>query len=197
MQSRCSAIITFVCLCLTLLTPGSLAFHPSTPLSSSSTTRQVSQLRATTTVEAPTREKTDKSTRTGQNDNADEIDYPDLEYLQDPSASREIDDPFHILLMGSTFEKPKVTVPYVAQSLEYVLNMPGLEAKELSKFAKEEGMACLGTWPREECLSLGRQLQVRDLDCRVVPYCEGGQRGWQAKNAGDASSARSGGSYPW
>lgn len=102
--------------------------------------------------------------------------------------SREMDDPYHILLLGQTFEKPKITVPYVASSLNYVLNMPTDEATELSQFSHDHGMSCLGTWSREECLTLGRQLQVRDLVCRVVPYCEGGQRGWQAKDAeGDFS----------
>jgi hypothetical protein len=44
-------------------------------------------------------------------------------------------------------------------------------------------MSCLGTWSREECLSLGKQLQIRDIVCRVVPFCPGGQRGWQANDA--------------
>lgn len=142
---------------------------------------------STTTIEAPTKERTDRSTaRPGETTYDDDnigVDYPDLEYLQDSSESRENEDPFHILLLGSTFEKPKITVPYVSGSLEYVLSMPSGEARELSQFAHDEGMSCLGTWPREECLGLGRALQVRDLVCRVVPYCEGGQRGWQAKDA--------------
>lgn len=100
-------------------------------------------------------------------------------------------DPFHILLMGSTFEKPKITVPYVAGSLEYVLQMPPPEAETQSKFARDEGMACLGTWTREECLSLGRQLQRRDLECRVVPFCQGGQRSWQARDAKAAGGVTS------
>ena len=77
----------------------------------------------------------------------------------------------------------RCSVTYVESTLGYVLSMPSTEARELSQFAMEEGMSCLGTWTREECLSLGRQLQVRDIVCRVVPYCEGGQRGWQAKDA--------------
>jgi len=113
-----------------------------------------------------------------------------LEWLEDSMESREMDDPYHILLLGQTFEKPKITVPYVAGSLNYVLEMPMDEAKELSQFSFDNGMSCLGTWSREECLSLGRQLQVRDIVCRVVPYCEGGQRGWQAKDAGGSSSNR-------
>jgi hypothetical protein len=148
-----------------------------------------SALFGATTVEPPTREKTDRDVDTGGESYTDEDeDLPDLEYLIDQDVSREMEDPFHILLLGSTFEKPKITLNYVSGALEYVLAMPTLEAKELSQFAKEEGMSCLGTWPREECLSYGKQLQRRDLVCRVVPYCEGGQRGWQAKDAGSSSS---------
>jgi len=156
-----------------------------------------SSLFGATTVEPPTRERTDTGTdRRKANDNedyneGDGDDYGDLEYLIDSSEAREMDDPFHILLMGSTFEKRKITVTYVSGSLEYVLNMPFGEAKELSQFAYDEGMSCLGTWPREECLNLGKQLQVRDIVCRVVPYCEGGQRGWQAKDASGSSASNS------
>jgi hypothetical protein len=152
------------------------------------------------TIDAPTREdietdrKTRRSRKTGGDDNDlgdDEENFEDalrrqgpLEYLEDdPNESREMEDPFHILLMGSTFDKPKITVSYVAGSLNYVLDMPFDEATELSQFSHDEGMSCLGTWPREQCLVLGRQLQVRDIVCRVVPYAEGGQRGWQAKDA--------------
>lgn len=143
-------------------------------------------------MEPPTREKTDQDVDTGTGDDQyadDDDDLGDLEYLIDQDVSREMEDPFHILLLGSTFEKPKITLNYVSGSLEYVLSMPSLEAKELSQFAKEEGLSCLGTWPREKCLSYGKQLQKRDLVCRVVPYCEGGQRGWQAKDAGNSNNA--------
>ena len=169
---------------------------PSTSTTRSTTiTTTATTLFGATTLEPPTREKTDTD-RSTEKRSFDEDDianmddpnqYSDLEYLIDSAESREMDDPFHILLMGSTFEKPKISVPYVANALEYVLNMPSTEGKELSQFAKTEGMACLGTWPREECLNLGKQLQVRDIVCRVVPFCEGGQRGWQAKDANDAS----------
>jgi hypothetical protein len=153
---------------------------------------------AAPTIEAPTREQTDRKTGKSNkddrrtNDKDDDWDYPDLEYLQDAAESREMDDPFHILLLGSTFEKPKVTVPYVSGSLQYVLGMPNTEAVELSSFAQEHGLSCLGTWPREECLSLGKQLQVRDIVCRVVPFAEGGQRGWQAKDASSSNSVGAG-----
>lgn len=150
------------------------------------------------TVEAPTREDVDRRTRRG-NDDGDllgdkEENFEEemrkqgpLEWLEDdPELSRDMEDPFHILLLDQTFEKPKITVSYVASSLNYVLEMPIDEATELSQFSHDHGMSCLGTWPREECLKLGRQLQVRDLVCRVVPYCEGGHRGWQAKDADGA-----------
>lgn len=158
-------------------------------------------------VATPTREKTDRKTgrKTGQDsDTSRRNSGPgegfqwrrdgDLEYLLDSAESREDDDPFHILLMGATFDKPKITVPYVSSSLEYVLEMPPLEAEELTQFAHDEGMSCLGTWERKECLSLAKQIQMRDIVCRVVPYAEGGQRGWQAKDAGNAASSGSGAS---
>jgi Uncharacterized conserved protein len=107
-----------------------------------------------------------------------------LEYLEDEWSTRNPEDPFHILLLDTTFTKnERVTVSYVVGCLEYVLGMPSDEARELTEMAAVNGLSCLGTWEREECLSLGRQLQIRDLAVRVVPYCEGGMRGWQMKNA--------------
>jgi len=141
-----------------------------------------------TVAEPPTREKTDRKTGQEEDDGFVDDDYPDLEYLIDSAESREMKDPFHILLLGSTFEKPKVTVSYCAGSLEYVLAMPRAEAMEQSKFAQQEGLSCLGTWPRVDALTLGRQLQIRDLECRVVPFAEGGHRGWQAKDASTSNS---------
>jgi hypothetical protein len=161
------------------------------------TTADSSRPYAMSTVDAPTREDVDRKTRR-QGDEGDflgdkEENFQEamrkqgsLEWLEDPEVSREMEDPFHILLMGQTFEKPKITVEYVASSLNFVLDMPMDEATELSEFSNEHGMSCLGTWPREECLTLGRQLQIRDLVCRIVPFCEGGQRGWQAKDADGA-----------
>mmetsp|Transcript_39118 Transcript_39118/g.94560 ORF Transcript_39118/g.94560 Transcript_39118/m.94560 type:complete len:207 (+) Transcript_39118:52-672(+) len=175
----------------------------STPLASS-TIRQTAKSRQRgspfdmATIEAPTKEDIDRETRRRQGGNDDligdkEENFEDelrtkgpLEWLEDANESREMDDPYHILLLGQTFEKPKITVPYVSNTLQYVLEMPEDEATELSQFSFENGMSCLGTWSREECLSLGRQLQVRDIVCRIVPFCEGGQRGWQARNADEA-----------
>lgn len=138
-------------------------------------------------MEAPNRERTDRSSNEYNSfgDDDDDENYDDLEYNIDVKVSRLPEDPFHILLLGTTFDKPKITLPYVSSSLEYVLQMPSSEAFELSKFARDQGLSCLGTWTRVECVRLGRQLQRRDLVCRVVPYTVGGQRGWQAKDAGD------------
>jgi len=98
--------------------------------------------------------------------------------------SREFDDPFHILLLDDTFaQNDRITIEYVASSCAYVLSMPYDEAAELASHAEQEGFSCLGTWGHEECLRLGKQLQQRDIVCRVVPFCEGGDRAWQARNA--------------
>lgn len=115
-----------------------------------------------------------------------------LEYLEDEWETRDPEDPFHILLLGATFEKKRVTQTYVSGSISYVLGMPEDEAVELTAAAAENGMSCLGTWEGEECLKLGRQLQIRDIVCRVVPFAEGGQRGWQAKDANDGVGAGAG-----
>lgn len=121
--------------------------------------------------------------------------YEEMEYAIDQNASRDMEKPFHILLMERTFTNPKVTLEYCAQSLSFVLGMPSNEATEMSQASKEIGMACLGTWKRDECLIYGRQLQMRDLVVRIVPYTRGGQRSWQAKDttsAGSSSSSSSG-----
>lgn len=149
------------------------------------------------TTVAPPREKTetDQGTRRRNEDSNDQDpgeisrynDAP-LEYLEDEWATRGPEDPFHILLLDSTFMKSKrVTISYVSGCLTYVLGMPDEEATELTKMSANNGFSCLGTWEREECLRLGRQLQVRDCVVRVVPYCPGGARGWQAKESGAGS----------
>ena len=104
--------------------------------------------------------------------------------IDDPLISREHDDPFHILLLDATFtQNARITIPYVASSCAYVLSMPYDEAAELAAHAEKEGFSCLGTWSHDECIRYGRQLQNRDVICRVVPFCEGGDRAWQARNA--------------
>jgi hypothetical protein len=111
--------------------------------------------------------------------------------IDDSEVSREIDDPFHILLLDATFlDAPRITIQYVASSCAYVLGMPYDESAELAAHAKAEGFSCLGTWGHEECLRLATQLQQRDLVCRVVPFCEGGDRAWQARNAEEGAGMK-------
>lgn len=157
------------------------------------------------TTTAPPREntRTDRKTnkRSNNEDTGDVTKYNDapLEYLEDEWSTRGPDDPFHILLLDTTFKKnERVTIAYVAGCVTYVLGMPQEEATELSSMASENGFSCLGTWKREEALGLGRKLQIRDLAVRVVPFCEGGARGWQARGAEgggfeDGISSESGG----
>ena len=161
-------------------------------------TNAFSVTKMSTTV-APPREKTKTGRKIGGNgfgrENDDmspgeisKFNGAPLEYLEDEWSTRNPDDPFHILLLDTTFEKSeRVTIQYVAGCLTYVLAMPDDEATELTTMAQVNGLSCLGTWKREECLKLGKQLQQRDLVVRVVPYCEGGMRGWQMRNA-DAGS---------
>lgn len=98
----------------------------------------------------------------------------------DKDASRGDKDPFHILLLGETFQQPRITIADVVIQLCYTLDMPEENAFEHAQFAKEQGLSCLGTWKREECLELGAKLRLRGIVCRVVPYAEGGRRSWQA-----------------
>mmetsp|Transcript_23769 Transcript_23769/g.34670 ORF Transcript_23769/g.34670 Transcript_23769/m.34670 type:complete len:200 (-) Transcript_23769:360-959(-) len=156
------------------------------------TARHPSKYMSTTT--APPREKTGTETQKTTKPGWKNPEAPlapaargPLEYLiDDTSISRKVDDPFHILMLGKTFDQPRVTLPYVTGTLSYVLNMPEDDAKEHAFFAKDEGISCLGTWTHEECLTLGAKLQVRDVICRVVPAVEGGGQGWQAKDASDS-----------
>ena len=111
--------------------------------------------------------------------------------IDDPLISREDEEPFHILLLDETFTKnERMTIEYAATSCSYVLAMPYDEAAELAAHANVEGFSCLGTWSHEECQRLGNQLQNRDIVCRVVPFCEGGDRAWQARKAEDDSNMK-------
>jgi len=175
------------------------AAKPSSRTATSSTASRMN-----TVIDAPTKEDLERKVgrRSGGNEqeNGDFLgDAEDnvadairkqgpLEWLEDnPDEVRDMDDPFHILVLDTTFEKPAITVPYLATNLEYVLSMPKTDANEHAQWCYENGMSCVGVWPREECLTLGRQLQLRDIVCRVVPYCEGGHRGWQANKDADAT----------
>mmetsp|Transcript_68175 Transcript_68175/g.154240 ORF Transcript_68175/g.154240 Transcript_68175/m.154240 type:complete len:194 (-) Transcript_68175:180-761(-) len=131
---------------------------------------------------SPARTKEKRRTSTAPSEELGRRGGP-LEYLVDETASRLDDDPFHIMLLESTFQRSRITVGYVASQLVYTLDMPERAAEEHAEFAKSEGASCLGTWPRGECMRLGAKLQVRDLVVRVVPGVEGGGRPWQAKRA--------------
>lgn len=172
-----------------------------TTTSLNNNTYRITTTVGSTVIDAPTKEDLDRKVgrRTGGGDDDNllgdaEENIEDairkqgpLEWLEDnPDESRDMEDPFHILVMDTTFEKAKITVPYVASNLEYVLAMPLGDATEHSQFCYDNGMSCVGVWPREECLKLGRQLQLRDIVCRIVPYAEGGHRAWQANKDADA-----------
>mmetsp|Transcript_4374 Transcript_4374/g.9459 ORF Transcript_4374/g.9459 Transcript_4374/m.9459 type:complete len:210 (-) Transcript_4374:385-1014(-) len=192
---------------LVLLATIALAFQPRSLAFQYSTTRLIvpSKTRlGATVIDAPTKEDLDRkvgrrsSGRPGNDDLLGDAEeniedalrkQGPLEYLEDnPEESRDMKDPFHILILDQTFEKPKITVPYVASNLEYVLGMPLDDATDHSQWCYENGLSCVGVWPREECLALGRQLQLRDIVCRVVPFADGGHRAWQAdKDAKDVS----------
>uniref|UniRef100_A0A7S3NR81 Uncharacterized protein n=1 Tax=Aureoumbra lagunensis TaxID=44058 RepID=A0A7S3NR81_9STRA len=104
-----------------------------------------------------------------------------FEYLIDEDARRDAEN-FHILMMGTTFDKPRMSVSYAAGALCLVLSMPEPEAIEHSNFAAEQGMSNLGTWPRDQCLRYGEQLESRDISVRVVPGVRGKQS-WQGNPA--------------
>mmetsp|Transcript_35791 Transcript_35791/g.46333 ORF Transcript_35791/g.46333 Transcript_35791/m.46333 type:complete len:248 (-) Transcript_35791:147-890(-) len=97
-----------------------------------------------------------------------------LEYLYEAGEERYADDLFHIILMPSTFKKHHMSIENTAESCTEVLGIPSTKAHELSLFAKYQGFSCLGTWTREECLDIGKQLVLHDLDCRVIPFTGAG-----------------------
>jgi len=97
-----------------------------------------------------------------------------LEYLYEAGEERHSDDLFHIILMPSTFHKDHMSIENTAQSCTEILGIPSDKAQDLSLFAKHQGFSCLGTWTREECLSIGEELLSRDLDCRIIPFNGGG-----------------------
>ena len=128
----------------------------------------------TTTIERPREETIIPESDV---DVAGEVAYyenKNLEYYEDSRVSRESEDPFHIILLNETFTNDeRVTVAYVSGCLTYVIAMPNEESLELTNMCLVNGMSCLGTWRRDECLDYGRQLLMRDLAVRVVPYCKG------------------------
>jgi ATP-dependent Clp protease adapter protein ClpS len=191
-MARSWSLLSVLLICLACL---SSAFTASSPR------RSVDVISASTVTAPPPPKTANPETETERGTrrrSAEEIDdvtvYREgpLEYLEDEWETRDPEDPFHILLLSATFDKKRVTQSYVSGSISYVLGMPEDEAVELTAAAAENGMSCLGTWEREECLKLGRQLQIRDIVVRVVPFAEGGQRGWQAKDANEGVGAGAG-----
>jgi len=93
----------------------------------------------------------------------------ELDYLYDAKKERNSDELFHIILMPSTFQDDRMSIEHAAESCIEVLGIPSDKAQDLSLFAKHQGFSCLGTWSRDECLSIGEELINHDLDCRVIP----------------------------
>jgi hypothetical protein len=102
----------------------------------------------------------------------------ELEYLYDTTEEERHseNDLYHIILMPSTFHKntnnkeQMMTIENVAETCTEILGMDANKAYDISLFVKHEGFSCLGTWTHIECLSLGKELVERDLDCRIVPF---------------------------
>lgn len=112
----------------------------------------------------------------------------DFEWAIDTDASRQDGDNFHILLLKETFEKPRMSVAYVAGALTLVLAMPEPEALEHAGFAQAQGFSCLGTWRRDESLKYCEQLKGRDLSVRAIPGIRGRQS-WQGEPANASPDA--------
>eukprot|EP00579_Thalassiosira_antarctica_P015130 CAMPEP_0201944746 /NCGR_PEP_ID=MMETSP0903-20130614/53550_1 /ASSEMBLY_ACC=CAM_ASM_000552 /TAXON_ID=420261 /ORGANISM="Thalassiosira antarctica, Strain CCMP982" /LENGTH=260 /DNA_ID=CAMNT_0048487801 /DNA_START=528 /DNA_END=1311 /DNA_ORIENTATION=+ len=101
-------------------------------------------------------------------------DHMSIGIFDEAGEERHSDDLFHIILMPSTFHKDHMSIENTAQSCTEILGIPSDKAQDLSLFAKHQGFSCLGTWTREECLSIGEELLSRDLDCRIIPFNGGG-----------------------
>ena len=97
-----------------------------------------------------------------------------LEYLYDTAEERHSDDLFHIILLPSTFNDMSVSVEDAAMSTSEILGINYDHAYDMSLFARHQGFSTLGSWTREECLSLGEELLSNGLDCRVIPFNAGG-----------------------
>jgi len=97
-----------------------------------------------------------------------------LEYLYDTAEERHSDDLFHIILLPSTFKSDmSVSVEDAALSTSEILGINYDQAYDMSLFARHQGFSTLGSWTREECLSLGEELLSNGLDCRVIPFNAG------------------------
>lgn len=114
---------------------------------------------------ATTKEGTPQDATTTPNDS-----LVSLEYLYDANEERHADDLFHIILLPSTFNDMSVSVEDAALSTSEILGINYDQAHDMSLFARHQGFSTLGSWTREECLSLGEELLSNGLDCRVIPF---------------------------
>jgi len=102
----------------------------------------------------------------------------ELEYLYDETEEERYsnDDLYHIILMPSTFHNKNketnnmLTIENVAETCTEILGIEANRAYDISLFVKHEGFSCLGTWTHRDCISIGRELSSRELDCRIVPF---------------------------
>ena len=94
-----------------------------------------------------------------------------LEYLYETQEERHSDDLYHILLMPSTFHK--TSIEHATEACSEILGIESEKAHSMSIFAKHQGFSTLGTWTHEECLSMGKELSSRELDCRIIPFNRG------------------------
>lgn len=99
----------------------------------------------------------------------------ELEYLYDETEeARYSNDLYHIILMPTTFHKKHqdqmLTVENVADTCTEISGIEATKAYDLSLFVKHQGFSTLGTWTHTECLSIGKELLSRELDCRIVPF---------------------------
>jgi hypothetical protein len=101
----------------------------------------------------------------------------ELEYLYDETEEeRYSNDLYHIILMPSTFHNKNkeqsnmLTIENVAETCTEILGIEANKAYDISLFVKHEGFSTLGTWTHTECLSIGKELLSRELDCRIVPF---------------------------
>mmetsp|Transcript_18989 Transcript_18989/g.30853 ORF Transcript_18989/g.30853 Transcript_18989/m.30853 type:complete len:211 (-) Transcript_18989:156-788(-) len=146
-------------------TPAAMKFHVSLPSFARMQVRDTQEpgrKGGAITIPRPREETTEKP----------KTDHDDLEWFQDEELRKDCVS-WAILLLGSTFEKPRMTPEFAANSIMFVLNMAKEKAFELASLAEVDGMSVLGEWPREKALELGAQLKRMELNVRIVPGIKG------------------------
>jgi hypothetical protein len=73
--------------------------------------------------------------------------------------------------MPSTFHK--TSIEHATEACSEILGIESEKAYSMSIFAKHQGFSTLGTWTHDECLSMGKELSSRELDCRIIPFNSG------------------------